>query len=844
MASVTAMAQQDSVVISANQSYDANQFKKFIYGKHYRKVWSAPVKVRVLNLDTAKGGLEPLEKGGGQQTTSLKLKGANGRLYALRSIKKDPSKALPPVLRNTIAEDVIYDQVSAAHPYGAFILPPLAAAIDIYHTNPELVYIPDDPKLGDFRDEFSDMMAMLEEDADENWENKASFGFTENAVSTETVLENMQEDNDYRIDQQMFLRARLFDMWIGDWDRHSGQWRWAEFEEDDVTIFRPIPEDRDNVFFKFDGFLPWLISRSWGIRRFQDFGYEVDNVIGLNYNARHLDRRFLTEPDLSDWQQAVRHLQQNLTDSLIESAVSQWPDTIFSLTGRDIIDRLIARRDDLMNAAITYYSILSQFVNVIGSDENEYFDIEYQDRGRTLVTVYKADEDGERERKIYQRLFDDQTFEIRLYGRDSKDYFHFSGNGKNKHLVRVIGGESPDEITIAAETKGKGRIKIYDQEISKDSETGDAKLRVGPEINVDYRMDEFDYDLISPNGSLGYTFDDGLILGAGFVMKTNGFKYHPFRSRHSLLFKYATGSNAFALEYDAQFLPSFGGIGADLRLRIRAPNFNSNFFGFGNESIIESENPEYYQIRFNEVDFFPGITISRGLNKWFKLGPNFQYFHLRNSSGEIINLPQNQMDNGSLDPRYFGGLKMQMMISTTERQFLPEQGIRIEAEGGWYRSIGGDNNNFSRLKGALTAYHTIDLPLKTTFAVRLGGGTIFNDYYFFQAMTLGDFTSITNEGNIRGFRRDRFSGRTVTFGNFDLRMRWFDWTNKLLPMEVGSLIFTDAGRVFYTGETSGTWHQSYGGGIYLKPLGKLILVGSVAISKEETFLNFNTRFMF
>ncbi len=50
------------------------------------------------------------------------------------------------------------------------------------------------------------------------------------------------------LDEASYIRARLFDMLIGDWDRHEDQWRWASFKENGKTIYRPIPRDRDQAF--------------------------------------------------------------------------------------------------------------------------------------------------------------------------------------------------------------------------------------------------------------------------------------------------------------------------------------------------------------------------------------------------------------------------------------------------------------------------------------------------------------------------------------------------------------------------------------------------------------------
>ena len=172
------------------------------------------------------------------------------------------------------------------------------------------------------------MLAMLEEDADEDWSDYADFGYTKNAVSTGTVMEKLHEDNDNRVDQKNLLRVRLFDIWVGDWDRHEGQFRWAELEDETGKLYRPIPEDRDNIFFRFDGFIPWWASRKWALRKFQDFQPEIRDLAGLNDNGRHLDRRFLTGLQKDDWIAIANDLQNRLTDEVIEKAIALMPDTV------------------------------------------------------------------------------------------------------------------------------------------------------------------------------------------------------------------------------------------------------------------------------------------------------------------------------------------------------------------------------------------------------------------------------------------------------------------------------------------------------------------------------------
>ena len=47
--------------------------------------------------------------------------------------------------------------------------------------------------------------------------------------------------------------ALVADLWTGNWDRHSKQWRWARLPGSDR--WRPIAEDPDQVFANYEGLL-------------------------------------------------------------------------------------------------------------------------------------------------------------------------------------------------------------------------------------------------------------------------------------------------------------------------------------------------------------------------------------------------------------------------------------------------------------------------------------------------------------------------------------------------------------------------------------------------------------
>ena len=126
--------------VIAGQQYDRDGFHNFLWGKHYRKEWTTPVRVPVINLDTIHGGLTPTEQGGGRQTKTLRLKDPNGKQYVLRSVDKTYKGALPERFAETFIEDIANDQVSTAHPFAAIAVPIMIEAAGVYHTNPIIVF--------------------------------------------------------------------------------------------------------------------------------------------------------------------------------------------------------------------------------------------------------------------------------------------------------------------------------------------------------------------------------------------------------------------------------------------------------------------------------------------------------------------------------------------------------------------------------------------------------------------------------------------------------------------------------------------------------------------------------
>jgi hypothetical protein len=339
-----------TTVVIPGKEYSRSAWHNFFWGEHYRKEWNTAFRVRNFYLDSTLEGLMPTQEGGGRQSKTLRLRDKNSKDYVLRSVNKDFSRALNNMDGTFIAR-VTKDQVSMGHPYAAYTITPMIQAAGIYHTIPEIVFVPKQKALGSFNDEYGDQLYLFEQRADESQEGADNFGNAKNVIGSEKLFEKLWDENDNYIDQPAFAKARLFDMFIGDWGRHPDNWRWAEFDLGQQTIYRPVPRDRDQAYTKIDGLWPNLAGGYHKFRHLQGFNYSIKKVGAWNYPGRTLDYRFINELQLEDWVAQAKDLQGELTDSLIESSIRRMPPELFKISGETIIAKLKSRRDDLQRYA-------------------------------------------------------------------------------------------------------------------------------------------------------------------------------------------------------------------------------------------------------------------------------------------------------------------------------------------------------------------------------------------------------------------------------------------------------------------------------------------------------------
>jgi hypothetical protein len=829
----------DSTTVSIAPDYDdVSAIHRFFLGESYRKLWAAPVKLKVFYLQQEGGGMQIIQKGGGLQTQSLRLLDSAGKSWVLRTVQKYPERNMPANLRATVAKDILQDQVVTAHPFASLTVPPLATALGIPHANPQIVYVPDDTALGIYRKDFANAVFLLEEreplDADR----------TDNTEKTQRKLE---EDNDVTVNEKIVLRARLLDMLLGDWDRHEDQWRWDRKKEDKTVVYTPVPRDRDQVYYNTTGVLPWIVSHQWLMSKFQGFHEHIRDINGFNLNARYFDRYFLTSLNANDWGEQINYIENTLSDSIIIAAVKLMPDTIYTLSGEKITRTLITRRNNLRKEAMKYYSFLAKNVDIHGSDKHELFLINKQPQGEIGVQIFKTKKDGTVDKLVYDRVFNPVvTKEIRLYGLAGNDGFKVNGNNKSPIKIRLIGGENADSFYIASDVKNSNKIYVYDRADEKNilPEKGLFKNHTSTDTLVnEYNKKSFVFDRFGPLFAAQYNPDLGLLVKASVLLEKQGFRKTPYAQNQQLSVSYYTGRESFLLQYEADFKKVLGNTNASINILSRGPKNQSNFYGIGNETkFIHNDDTgiHYYRNRYDLIngDFRLCNNIQQ-LKLYAGIAAQYYYSSEHDNERRFLN-SYNKTHSAEqiFKNQFFAGLAAGAELDTRNRGILTYKGFHWTLDFAGMRQITGQHKTYGRITSSASVHVPLFNDSNYVIAARIAGGTVMGEPAYYQMMQLGGAQIL------RGFRSNRFTGKTMLYNNIELRAKLFDFTSYLLPGSVGIIAFSDLGRVWQPGEKSKQWHHGYGGGFYFIPAQLFLLQTTVGVSGEGalTYITLGFRF--
>ncbi len=811
---------QNASVYSKEETTKGKLYKG-LWGDHYRKYYSTSVNAPIAFLDTLLGGLKPIQRGGGHQSKSLRLADKNGKQYVMRALRKSAIKFLQSTafqdkyveedLEESYADRFLLDFYTTAHPYTPFAVGKLADAAGVFHTNPKLYYIPKQETLGIFNDEYGNELYMIEERVESNHSDLESFGKPKDILSTDDVLQEIRKTGKSIVDEPSYIRARVFDMLIGDWDRHEDQWRWARFEKEDGTEFcKPIPRDRDQAFSIFDGsIISFLRCAVPFIRMMQSFDEELPSTKWFNFEPYPLDLTFLNQSDWNEWEKQVKYIQTNLTDEIIDQAFEELPNEVKGKTIEEIKTKLKGRRQNILNIAREYYLYLNKFEVIAGTQKDDKFHITRLPGGKTSVDIHRKD------LGIFNRTFThDVTKEIWLYGLDGRDSFVVEGEGDHPIMIRVMGGRKNDTYDF----KNTKKVKLYDYK-SKNNTIVHKKARKwlvdSYDINnYDYKKrDYFVYQLLP---LISFNPDDGLRVGVLNNYTKYGLQRNPFTHKHSFGASYYTGSSGFDVSYSGEFSNIFHKWNFGVEGLYTSPNFAQNFFGFGNETEYDKDEVDldFNRVRIRKWNAAISLIWRGRDGGYFQFKPHVESFEVENTEERFVNTVF-AANSTVFEQQTYAGAEVTYRFKNMNDLAFPTLGMDVGITAGYKTNIDeGDNENrFAYVEPHLAIDHKLIKNGKLVLATKVGGKAILgDDFEFYHGAQLGGVH------RLRGFRNERFTGKYSLYQNTDLRLQLGKFKTSFIPLKYGITGGFDYGRVWLENDDSDTWNNSVGGSFWVSGL--------------------------
>jgi hypothetical protein len=793
-------AAADSVTIAAGTRYELGALHRWIAGSAYRDLWATPIRVPVLDLLTYAGGLHPIKEGGGMETTSLRLATADGTEYAFRL--SDKRANVPDQLKDTPADAIYQDQVSALHPAGAVIAAPILEASGVLHPTAVLMVITEDSALGKFRDEFVGRLGMIEAYPNVP-KHGPGFGGATKIIDSEALLKLLNRDANEHVDAPAFLAARLTDFLINDNDRHPGNWKWARLASGPETQWEPIARDRDHAFIAFHGWLMTLARLA--APHLVPFG-DAPDVPGLTSN-KGLDARLLAGLEKPVWDSVARALQARITDSVIDAAAYAMPIE-YQATAPQLAAVLKRRRDALPRTATQFYRQLAGRVEVHGTDAPDRAVITRVSDGVVDVRLETAGTPW------FSRRFDArETSEILVYLHEGDDTALVTGRVEQSIPVRIIGGNGTNALIDSSTVGGQAHpTRLYD---------------LGTVHGVPYGLDTlFDRrpweklnGALAPHGrddgtgyqpvaGVGSERRGGVTPRVGIVRYTYGFDRRPYASMVRLDAEYATAYHGFRV-----------GITADQRLESSPLHFTAmarvselqvvNFSGVGNAASDSGSNSVYFEVHQTQWLLHPAIALAVGSRMDISLGPVIQHSVTDGLRSPFLSATR-PYGVGTFNQ---AGLQLGVRyewraVRHSEDDAAPR--VLVQLDGLYFPAVMDVRSAFEEVGVTLGLAITLPIPTHPYLVVRAGGKKLFGDFPFYEAAFIG------GEGTTRHMDTQRYAGDASLYATSELRIPLVRF-KFLMPLRAGIIGLAEAGRVYTDGSSPGGWHSTTGEGIWVGP---------------------------
>lgn len=820
----TLRAGVDSVYAAPGAVYPASGLYRIFFGDLNRELWRIPFRLAVLRLDTLGGGVTVQELSGGKQTLGIRLIGRDSVIYQFRSIVKNALRAVPELLHETVAGYVVQDQMAAQFPLGAMVVAELLVAVDVLVAKPTPVVMPDDARLGEFRSAFAGRMGWIEVRPDEREGDRPGFAGSTKITGTDELYEELKANPASFVNAHAFLRARLIDILVGDWDRHADQWRWARYPDGDRLRWDPIPRDRDWAFSRIDGVATGMASAFYP--QYVGFSSAYPDIVHLSWASQDLDRTLLSSLDRRAFTETAASVAATLTDEVLQDAVAVLPPP-YHEAGEAMLHALRLRRNALVHVATEFYELLANEPGIRATEHADSATITSDGRS-VRVQVHAG---ANRQLRLDRTFLRAETDEVRLYLLAGEDVVVVPGPAELPIAVRISTGAGPDRIIDL--TSGEN-VYVYnsagadENELGAEAFTTDSEHLIQDSVRTARMMwNERDWGSAwVPRPSARKEDELGLLVGAKISRYGFGFGQHDCRSCVSLevLSAIEEGEWIADLDMDRLIGPNGWWLTGSITMHTGRPTW---FYGFGND-LPRALNEEPHMGFRHTIEVRPGIRYAPE-RTWYVDGG----LALR-TSGEVVGGGEifDSIGYGTGRMRQIG-LRGGFALDSRDDESLPTSGAVAHMDVEFHPTWLDIEDTYGSMRASLRSYHSARLPLDPALHVRLVGEKVWGLAPYAETPVLGGALTLP------GFARSQFRGSAMASATALLRARAFS-ANVFTALDFGVHGMGGLGRVWYPGERSATWHRSRGAGLWLHipTIDRTLSVTFVRGDRLRTYVDF------
>ena len=416
--------------------------------------------------------------------------------------------------------------------------------------------------------------------------------------------------------------------------------------------------------------------------------------------------------------------------------------------------------------------------------------------------------------------------------------------------MRLIGGQNNDTYDI----KNGKKVKFYDYQSKKNTiVTNKGKKR----LTDDYETNVYNYKKLKNSSNqflptIGFNPDDGFRMGFVNTLTNFTFERNPFSSQHTISAGYYFATNGFDIGYNGEFANVIGSANFNMDVKFTSPNFARNFFGFGNST----PNPEsddddgldvdldYNRVKIRTLSAAPSLIWKGQYGSTFKVGVSYESNEVERSANRFLESISTPNDN-LFDKQDFYGVHAKYIYDVKDNESFPTLGMLFGMEAGFKNNV-STSNGFGYLIPELGFDYKLVPQGQVVLATKLRSHINLGDNYeFYQAATLGDQTGL------RGFRRERFSGKQSFVQSTDIRFNLRRKSSNFLPFNFGfyggfdyGRVWVDDNQVLDSAFNINQWNTSVGGGLFLTAYNMLSANISAFSSDDGLRLAFKMGFGF